>query len=302
MKKLTKEIKNHWQLFLLVVPSLIYLIIFCYIPIVGIIIAFKEYDPVLGIFGSPTIGFQKFEMFFDSYYFWTTIKNTLWISIGSLIVNSIFPVILALLINEVPNAKFKKFVQTVSYAPYFISLVVLVGMFNMFLNSEGLMNDMITSLFNIDPIDFLGDPKYFRWIYIFTGLWQGIGWWSIIYVGALSNVDIALHEAATMDGASRLQRIMHINLPAIKPTFIIMLIMSFGSLMSVGFEKVYLMQNPANLEVSEIIATYSYKVSFLTVKDFSFGTAVGLFNTVVNLVLLVTANYVSNKVNNEGLF
>lgn len=302
MKKLTKEIKNHWQLFLLVVPSLIYLIIFCYIPIVGIIIAFKEYDPVLGIFGSPTVGFQKFEMFFDSYYFWTTIKNTLWISIGSLIVNSIFPVILALLINEVPNAKFKKFVQTVSYAPYFISLVVLVGMFNMFLNSEGLMNDMITSLFNIDPIDFLGDPKYFRWIYIFTGLWQGIGWWSIIYVGALSNVDIALHEAATMDGASRLQRIMHINLPAIKPTFIIMLIMSFGSLMSVGFEKVYLMQNPANLEVSEIIATYSYKVSFLTVKDFSFGTAVGLFNTVVNLVLLVTANYVSNKVNNEGLF
>ena len=302
MKKLAKEIKNHWQLFLLVIPALIYLIIFCYIPIAGIIIAFKEYDPVLGIFGSPTVGFQKFEMFFDSYYFWTTIKNTLLISIGSLIVNSIFPVVLALLINEVPNAKFKKFVQTVSYAPYFISLVVLVGMFNMFLNSEGLMNDLITSLFNVDPVDFLGDPKYFRWIYIFTGLWQGIGWWSIIYVGALSNVDISLHEAATMDGASRLQRIIHINLPAIKPTFIIMLIMSFGSLMSVGFEKVYLMQNPANLEVSEIIATYSYKVSFLTVKDFSFGTAVGLFNTVVNLVLLVTANYVSNKVNNEGLF
>lgn len=302
MKKLTKEIKKHWQLFLLVIPALIYLIIFCYIPIAGIVIAFKEYDPVLGIFGSPTIGFQKFEMFFDSYYFWTTIKNTLLISVGSLIVNSIFPVILALLINEVPNAKFKKFVQTVSYAPYFISLVVLVGMFNMFLNSEGLMNDMITSLFNVDPVDFLGDPKYFRWIYIFTGLWQGIGWWSIIYVGALSNVDISLHEAATMDGASRLQRIININLPAIKPTFIIMLIMSFGSLMSVGFEKVYLMQNPANLEVSEIIATYSYKVSFLTVKDFSFGTAVGLFNTVVNLILLVTANYVSNKVNGEGLF
>lgn len=302
MKKLTKEIKKHWQLFLLVIPALIYLIIFCYIPIAGIVIAFKEYDPVLGIFGSPTIGFQKFEMFFDSYYFWTTIKNTLLISVGSLIVNSIFPVILALLINEVPNAKFKKFVQTVSYAPYFISLVVLVGMFNMFLNSEGLMNDMITSLFNVDPVDFLGDPKYFRWIYIFTGLWQGIGWWSIIYVGALSNVDISLHEAATMDGASRLQRIININLPAIKPTFIIMLIMSFGSLMSVGFEKVYLMQNPANLEVSEIIATYSYKVSFLTVKDFSFGTAVGLFNTVVNLILLLTANYVSNKVNGEGLF
>ena len=302
MKKLAKEIKNHWQLFLLVIPALIYLIIFCYIPIAGIVIAFKEYDPVLGIFDSPTVGFQKFEMFFDSYYFSTTIINTLAISVGSLIVNSIFPVVLALLINEVPNAKFKKFVQTVSYAPYFISLVVLVGMFNMFLGSEGMMNDLITTIFNVDSVDFLGDPQYFRWIYIFTGLWQGIGWWSIIYVGALSNVDTSLHEAATIDGASRLQRIIHINLPAIKPTFIIMLIMSFGSLMSVGFEKIYLMQNPANLEVSEIIATYSYKVSFLTVKDFSFGTAVGLFNTVVNLILLVTANYISNKVNNEGLF
>ena len=159
-----------------------------------------------------------------------------------------------------------------------------------------------TSLFGFDPIDFLGDPKYFRAIYILTGLWQGIGWWSIIYVGALSNVDISLHEAATIDGASRLQRIININLPAIKPTFIIMLIMSFGSLMSVGFEKVYLMQNPANLEISEVFATYSYKVSFLTVKDFSFGTAVGLFNTVVNLVLLVVANTISNKVSNEGLF
>ena len=302
MKKFTKELKNHWQLYLLVVPALIYLIIFCYLPIAGIVIAFKEYDPVLGIFDSPNVGFDKFEMFFESYYFTTTIINTLAISVGSLIVNSIFPVILALLINEVPNPKFKKFVQTVSYAPYFISLVVLVGMFNMFLNSNGLLNDFITSLFGGDSIDFLGDPKYFRWIYILTGLWQGIGWWSIIYVGALSNVDLSLHEAATIDGASRLQRIIHINLPAIKPTFIIMLIMAFGSLMSVGFEKVYLMQNSANLEVSEVISTYSYKVSFLTVKDFSFGTAVGLFNTVVNLILLVSANFISNKVNNEGLF
>ena len=302
MKKLLKEFREHWQLFVLVVPALIYLIIFCYIPIAGIVIAFKEYDPVLGIFDSPSAGFEKFKMFFNSYYFSTTIINTLALSVGSLIVNSIFPVVLALLINEVPNPKFKKVVQTISYAPYFISLVVLVGMFNMFLSGNGLINDMFTSLFGIDPIDFLGDPKYFRAIYILTGLWQGIGWWSIIYVGALSNVDISLHEAATIDGASRLQRIININLPAIKPTFIIMLIMSFGSLMSVGFEKVYLMQNPANLEISEVIATYSYKVSFLTVKDFSFGTAVGLFNTVVNLVLLVVANTISNKVSNEGLF
>ena len=302
MKNLKKELRNHWQLFVLIIPALIYLIIFCYIPIAGIVIAFKEYDPVLGIFGSPNVGMDKFKMFFDSYYFTTTIINTLAISVGSLIVNSIFPVLLALLINEVPNQKFKKVVQTISYAPYFISLVVLVGMFNMFLNSSGLLNDVIVTMFNVDPVDFLGNPKYFRWIYIFTGLWQGIGWWSIIYVGALSNVDMALHEAATIDGASRLQRIRHINLPAIRPTFIIMLIMAFGSLMSVGFEKVYLMQNSANLEVSEVISTYSYKVSFLTVKDFSFGTAVGLFNTVINLILLVSANYISNKVNDEGLF
>lgn len=302
MKNLMKELKNHWQLFLMLIPSLVYLIVFCYVPIVGIVIAFKEYSPVLGIFESPNVGFEKFKMFFSSYYFSTTIKNTLAISIGSLIINSIFPVVLALLINEIQNTKFKKTVQTISYAPYFISLVVLVGMFNMFLSDNGLVNDLLTTVFRIDSVDFLGDPQYFRWIYILTGLWQGIGWWSIIYVGALSNVDMSLHEAATIDGASRLQRIVHINLNAIKPTFIIMLIMSCGSLMSVGFEKVYLMQNAANLEISEIIATYSYKVSFLTVKDFSFGTAVGLFNTVVNLILLVAANFASKKVSGDGLF
>lgn len=301
MKSFIKEVKKHWQLYLLMIPPIVYLIIFQYLPIGGILIAFKEYDPVLGVLKSPNVGFVKFKMFFDSYYFFTTLKNTLLISLGSLVVNSIFPVILALLINEVPSKGFKKVVQTISYAPYFISLVVLVGMFNMFLSRTGFINDLLQSLFKT-TVDFIGDPKYFRWIYILTGLWQGIGWWSIIYVGALSNVDSSLHEAATIDGASRLQRIWHINLPTIKPTFIVLLIMSFGSIMSVGFEKAYLMQNAANLEVSEVIATYSYKVSFLTVKDLSFGTAIGLFNTIINFILLIIANSVSKIVTKESLF
>lgn len=296
-----KSVKKNGQLYLFLIPSLIYLIIFCYIPIAGISLAFKDYDPALGIFRSPWVGFSKFKMFFSSYYFTTTLKNTLLISLLSLVVNSIFPVILALLINEVPSRKFKKVVQTISYAPYFISLVVLVGMFNMFLSDTGLINQLFRILFHT-TIDFIGDPKYFRWIYVLTGLYQGIGWWSIIYVGALSNVDISLHEAATIDGASRLQRIFHINLPTIRPIFIILLIMALGSIMNVGFEKVYLMQNAANLEVSEIIATYAYKVSFFTVKDFSFGTAVGVFNTFINLILLVLANFVAGKISKETLF
>lgn len=302
MKKFLKTIRQQWMLYLILLPSLIYLAIFCYAPMSGVIIAFKDYVPALGIFKSPTVGFEKFAMFFSSYYFKDILINTLALSIISLIVNTPLPIILALLINEVQNNKFKRFVQTISYAPYFISLVVLVGMFNMFLKTDGgLVNHLLESI-GLSGIDFLGDSKYFRGIYVFSGLWQGIGWWSIIYVGALSNVDKSLHEAAAIDGASRLQRIRYINLPHLKPLITITFIMAIGSLMSVGFEKVYLMQTASNREVSEIIATYSYLVSFETTKDFGFGTAVGLFNSVVNTILLIIANFVSKKINNESLF
>ena len=302
MKKFFKTIKKQWILYLILLPSLIYLAIFCYAPMFGIVIAFKDYVPSLGIFKSPSVGFAKFEMFFSSYYFKDILINTLALSVISLIVNTPLPIILALLINEVQNKKFKKFIQTISYAPYFISLVVLVGMFNMFLKTDGGMINKILNLFNIPSIDFLGNEKYFRAIYVISGLWQGIGWWSIIYVGALSNVDKSLHEAASIDGASRFQRIIHINLPYLKPLIVITFIMAVGSLMSVGFEKVYLMQNASNREVSEIIATYAYTVAFKNTKDFGFGSAIGLFNSVINSLLLVIANFVSKKVNNESLF
>lgn len=302
MKKFFKAIKTQWILYLILLPSLIYLVIFCYAPMFGIVIAFKDYVPSLGIFKSPNVGFAKFEMFFSSYYFKDILINTLALSVISLIVNTPLPIILALLINEVQNKKIKKFIQTISYAPYFISLVVLVGMFNMFLKTDGGMINKILNLLNIPSVDFLGNEKYFRAIYVISGLWQGIGWWSIIYVGALSNVDKSLHEAASIDGASRFQRIIHINLPYLKPLIVITFIMAVGSLMSIGFEKVYLMQNASNREVSEIIATYAYTVAFKNTKDFGFGSAIGLFNSVINSFLLIIANFISKKVNNESLF
>ncbi len=301
-KNIFQEAKRHWQLYVFLVPALLYVAIFCYAPIFGIVIAFQNFSPALGFIDSPWVGFQKFEMFFGSFYFWDILWNTLALSLYSLVVNTIFPIILALLINEVPFKKFRRFIQTLSYSPYFISLVVLVGMFNLFFSTEGGFVNNILSALGIAQIDFVGDPAFFRTTYVMTGLWQGIGWWSIIYIGALANVPQELHEAAALDGASRMQRIRYINLPSIAPVILVLFIMSMGSIMSVGFEKVFLMQNSLNREVSEIIATYTYRVSFITVRDLSFGTAVGVFNTVINLVLIISANLISKKMTNESLF
>ena len=306
--KETKELKpkkrrfSQWQLYVFLIPALTYIIIFSFIPIFGIIIAFQDYSPALGFFNSPWVGSLKFDMFFSSYYFWDILWNTISLSLYSLIINTVFPIILALLINEVPYKKFRKFIQTLSYSPYFISLVVLVGMFNLFLASDGGFMNKIIGALGVAPIDFVGDKSWFRTTYVMTGLWQGVGWWSIIYVGALSQVPIESHEAAAVDGASRWQRILHINLPSIAPIILVLLIMSIGQIMSVGFEKVFLMQNSLNREVSEIIATYTYNISFITMRDLSFGTAVGLFNTVINLALIVLANFMSKRITKESLF
>ena len=294
--------RYHYQLYILLIPAALYLLLFAYLPIGGVIIAFKDYNPIQGIFGSPFVGLTKFSMFFHSFYAWTIIKNTLLISLFALIVNTPIPIIFALLLNEVKSRKFKKFVQTVSYAPYFISMVVMVGLINTFLNYQsGAVNQMFT-LFGLDKIDWLGNDNYFRSIYIFSGLWQAMGWWSIIYLGTLSNVDPSLHEAAVMDGANRWQRIIHINLPALMPVATVLFILAMGQMMNVGFEKIYLMQNQSNLEVSEVMATYTYRVSFITTRDFSFGAAVGVINSIINLFLLITANFISNRVNNQGLW
>jgi putative aldouronate transport system permease protein len=280
----------------------VYLLFFAYLPLGGIIIAFKDYNPIQGIFESPFAGFTKFKMFFDSFYAWNIIKNTLLISLFALLVNTPIPIIFALLLNEVRSPKFKKFIQTISYAPFFISVVVMVGLINTFLSFDSGVVNQIFEFIGLDKLDWLGNENYFRSIYIFSGLWQSMGWWSIIYLGTLVNVDPALHEAAVIDGANRFQRIVHINLPALVPVATVLFILSMGQMMNVGFEKIFLMQNPSNLEISEVISTYTYRVSFLTTRDFSFGTAVGLLNSVINLVLLVTANFISNKVNNQGLW
>jgi putative aldouronate transport system permease protein len=241
-------------------------------------------------------------MFFQSFYADKIIINTLLISLFALIVNTPIPILFALLLNEVKSPKFKKFVQTVSYAPFFISVVVMVGLINTFLNFDSGVVNNIFQIIGLDKVDWLGNEEYFRSIYIFSGLWQSMGWWSIIYLGTLSNVDPSLHEAAVMDGASRWQRIIHINLPALIPVATVLFVLAMGQMMNVGFEKIYLMQNQSNLEVSEVISTYTYRVSFLTAKDFSFGTAIGLINSAINLLLLITANYISNRINNQGLW
>lgn len=305
MKIKSKDaIRRSLSLYALMAPSLILLILFSYLPMYGIIIAFKDYNAVQGIWGSPwtkQFGFSHFIRFVTAYNFTTLIKNTLALSLYSLIVNAVCPVILALFVNEIQNKAFKRTVQTISYSPYFISCVVMVGMVVSFLNVDrGIANKVITALGGKATM-FMSDPKWFVHLYVWTGVWQGVGWASIVYLGCLSNVDPCLHEAAVIDGATRIKRVWYINLPAIIPVFTIQLILSVGNIMNVGFEKAYLMQTDANLSASEIIATYAYKISLLK-KQYSFGTAVGLFNAAINIVLLVIVNFVSKKVGQESLW
>lgn len=304
IKSKKAEIKRSLSLYALMTPSLILLILFSYLPMYGIIIAFKDYNAVQGIWGSPwtkNFGFAHFIRFVTAYNFTSLIKNTLVLSLYSLVVNAICPVVLALFVNEIQNKAFKRTVQTISYSPYFISCVVMVGMVVSFLNVDrGIVNKVITS-FGGKGTMFMSDPDWFVHLYVWTGVWQGVGWASIVYLGCLSNVDPCLHEAAVIDGASRMKRLWHINLPAIIPVFTIQLILSVGNIMNVGFEKAYLMQTDANLSASEIIATYAYKISLLK-KQYSFGTAVGLFNAAINIILLFIVNFVSKKVGQESLW
>lgn len=304
IKSKKAEIKRSLSLYALMTPSLILLILFSYLPMYGIIIAFKDYNAVQGIWGSPwtkNFGFSHFIRFVTAYNFTSLIKNTLVLSLYSLVVNAICPVVLALFVNEIQSKAFKRTVQTISYSPYFISCVVMVGMVVSFLNVDrGIVNKVITS-FGGKGTMFMSDPDWFVHLYVWTGVWQGVGWASIVYLGCLSNVDPCLHEAAVIDGASRMKRLWHINLPAIIPVFTIQLILSVGNIMNVGFEKAYLMQTDANLSASEIIATYAYKISLLK-KQYSFGTAVGLFNAAINIILLFIVNFVSKKVGQESLW
>ncbi len=293
---------NKSQLYLMVLPAVLYYAIFHYKPMYGIILAFKDYKAMLGIWNSPWIGLSHFTRLFSSYWFPVLMRNTLTLSALGLAIGFPFPIILALSLNEVRNGRYRKFVQTVTYAPHFISVVVLCGIITLFLSPEvGIVNHALKALGAPKPIAFMQHGSMFKWIYVLTGVWQNAGWNSIIYFAALSGVDPTLLEVAQIDGASRMQRIIYINLPAIMPTIMVLLILNCGSLLSVGYEKVYLLQNQANLSASEVISTYVYKVG-LEKLDYGFGTAVGLFNSVINCTLLVTVNAIASRAGQTGLY
>lgn len=296
-----RKLKKSWQLYILLLPALVGLILFSYVPMYGIQLAFKDYSPLQGIMGSPWVGFDNFTRFFKSSQFTTLLVNTLVISFYSLVVGFPIPIILALGLNHVASMKFKKTVQTVTYAPYFISTVVLVGMLNIFLSTNGGLINQLIHLFGKDPILFMGQSRYWRHIYVWSGVWQSMGWNAVIYIAALAGVSSELHEAAIIDGATKFQRVRYIDLPTILPTIVITLILSCSSLMGVGFEKAYLMQNPLNLGVSEVISTYIYKVGLVNA-EYGFSTAVGLFNSLVNCVVLLVVNQVARRVSQTSLW
>ena len=297
-----REIYKNWSLYLLVAVPVIYLIIFKYVPMYGVQIAFRRYQPVYGITGSPWVGLEYFEQFMTNYKFWDIIRNTLSNSVYSL---ATFPlsIVLAVLLNYIPFRKFQKTVQLVSYAPHFISTVVMVSMILQFLDTRnGLVNVLVTTLGG-EAINFMGRKDLFYHIYVWSGVWQGVGYSSIIYIAALAGVSPELHEAAIMDGATIMKRVWHIDLPSILPTVMIMFIMQCGSVMSVGYEKVYLMQNSMNLEVSEVIDTYVYKQGLTsTMPKYSYSTAVGLFVSIINVILLVTVNTIAKKASGSSLW
>lgn len=300
-KDLRKDIRKNWDLYLFVLPAVLLILIFAYFPLYGLQIAFKYFSPAAGIFGSPWCGFDHFTRFFNSYQFWNILWNTISISFYDLIAGFPVPIILALLLNQTRSKVFRKSVQMVTYAPYFISTVVMVAMIMLFLDPKvGIINQIIVALGG-EAIAFMEKPEYYQTIYVLSNIWQGAGWSSIIYLAALSGISSELHEAAIVDGASKWRRIWHIDLPGILPTVVIMLIMRSGQILNVGFEKVFLMQNALNLPVSNIISTYVYEMGIRNTQ-YDFATAVGLFNSLVNLILLVTVNQVSKKVSEVSLW
>jgi putative aldouronate transport system permease protein len=292
---------RQWQLYLMALLPVTFLIIFCYLPMGGILIAFKDFSIRRGIFGSEWVGFKYFEQFLSSPMFLKLLKNTITLSLYGLVIGFFMPIILALALNEINNVFFKKTVQMFTYFPYFISTVVMVGMLLQFLNPQGGFINNLIILFGGKPIDFMGTPKMWQSIYVWSGVWQGTGYGAIIYIAALSGVDPQLVESAVIDGVSRIQRIWYIDLPSITPTITIMLILAVGGIMGVGFEKVYLMQNTLNLDISEIIATFVYKKGLLNYQ-YSYSTAVGLFNSVVNFVLLFIANMFARRISETSLW
>ncbi|GHV49797.1 sugar ABC transporter permease [Spirochaetia bacterium] len=302
--KLLANIRARWQIYLLLVIPVVYVAVFSYGPMVGIQLAFKKYNFALGMFGSPWVGLENFRRFLESYQFQRVLTNTLSLSIYSLVAGFPIPIIFALFLNALPWKPYQKTIQTVTYIPHFFSTVIMVGIiFQILNNRNGLYGALGMAITNNMPKDLLGQGSIFPHIYVWSGVWQSVGWSSIIYFAALSNVDPTLHEAALIDGATRFQRVLHVDVPTILPTASILLILAVGGIMGVGFEKTFLMQNPLNLQYSEVISTYVYKIGLAAgVSDFSLATAVGLFNSVINFILLLLANWGSGKLSGSSIF
>jgi len=299
--KIKLRIVQSWQLYVILLVPFLWLIIFRYVPMYGLQLAFKNFRSSRGIWGSPWVGLAHFKRFFTSPSSWMVIRNTVTLSLYSIAASFPFAIILALCLNELRNEKTKKFIQTVTYAPYFISTVVMVSIIFQILDPRiGIINRIIM-LFGGKSINFMAMPQYFSHIYVWSGVWQSNGYNAIIYLAALSAVNPELHEAAIVDGCSKFQRIWYIDLPQIKPTIIIMLILNMGYVMSIGFEKVYLMQNPLNIEASEVMSTYIYRVGLINF-DYSYSTAISFINSIINLVLLITVNTIAKKLGEEGLW
>ncbi len=295
-RKILSGLKKDWQLWAMILPALAYIIIFCYVPMYGIQLAFRKYDFSKGLTGGDWVGFKYFIQYFESPMFWTTLRNTFVISFFTLVCGFPAPILLALVVNSLRQKKLRRVVQTAVYMPYFISTVVMVAILQILLSpSTGVVSNLLKSLHIIpQSINLLGTPSAFVPVYVLSGIWQSAGWNSIIFIAALASVDGQLYDAAKVDGANRWQQVIHVELPAIVPTIVILLIMNMGRVLSVGFEKVVLMQNDLNLSVSEVISTYVFNIGVQS-GQFSFGSAVGLFNTVINFAFLMIANMVSKK-------
>ncbi len=298
-----KRLSRHWQLYLVLLIPVALLIIFSYGPMYGVQIAFKDFKVRQGIWGSKWVGMKHFENFWGTYSFKRLITNTLTLSVYSLVAGFPIPILLALMLNECGNLKYKKAVQMITYAPHFISTVVMCSIILLVVTSanNGILNNMLAALGATERVDFITKPNYFAHIYVWSGVWQSMGYGSIIYIAALAGIDPSLHEAAMVDGASKIKRIWHIDLPGIMPTITILLILNVGSLMNVGYEKVLLLQNDLNMSASDIIATYVYRQG-LEGAQYSFSAAVGLFNSVVNTILLVSVNFITKKLGETSLF
>lgn len=294
------RIERNWGLYVLLLPAVILLLLFSYKPMYGVLIAFKDYSPALGIMGSPWAGMKYFEKFFHSYQFNVTIKNTLIISLYSIVTFPI-PIVFALMVNQMRANRFKRFFQTVTYMPHFISTVVMVGLMLILLSPGSGLIGSIYRLFGAEAPNIMGSAGMFSSVYVWSDVWQHAGWDSIIYIAALSAVDPSLYEAATVDGASRWQKIRYIDIPMLIPTAVTLFILRMGGLLGVGFEKVYLMQNNLNISSSEVISTYVYKIGLLS-SQYSFSSAINLFNTLINFVLLILVNQISKKLSSNSLW